>query len=80
MEVGGSRFTSLFEMVQAGQTTPYSSRPTRQIERLVLLASIGRHMSIDSTDEIKLLLDANVEGLCKFVRRPGGQALVAGVL
>ena len=36
--------------------------------------------SIDSTDDIKLLLDADVEGLCKVVRRPGGQALVAGVM
>ena len=36
--------------------------------------------NIDSTDDIKLLLDDDFEGLCKVVRRPGGQALVAGVM
>ena len=35
---------------------------------------------IDSTDDIKLILDADAEGLCKVVRSPGGQALIAGVL
>ena len=50
------------------------------IERLVLLDSTGRHMIIYLTDEIKLLLDADVEVLCKFVRHPGRQALFAVVL
>ena len=36
--------------------------------------------SIYLTDYIKLIFDADVEGLCKVVRSPGGQALVSGVL
>ena len=52
MEGGSSRFPSLFDIVQERHTTPNPSRPTRQIEILILLASTGRHMVSTHSDVI----------------------------